>query len=87
MTDILGALFGPLGGIIAGGAALVIALLFGRWQGRKRAQDRQERRQARDYRKTRKEIDNADLGIGSTDADRIDRLHDIARRRGGDRAD
>lgn len=87
MTDLLGALFGPLGGIIAGAGAIALAVLAGWWRGGKRERDRQERRQARDYRETRKEIDNADLGIGSTDEHRIDRLHDIARRRGGDRAD
>ena len=45
-----------------------------------------ENAEARNYTKTRKEIDNADLGIGATDAGRIERLHDIAdrKRSGGD---
>ena len=39
---------------------------------------------SKDYMNKRKEIDNADLGIGATDAERIKRLHDIAdRQRGG----
>ena len=43
-----------------------------------------ENAEARNYINTRKEIDNADLGIGATDAGRIERLHDIAdRQRGG----
>jgi len=45
-----------------------------------------ENAEARNYINTRKEIDNADLGIGATDAARINRLHDIAdrKRSGGD---
>ena len=45
-----------------------------------------ENAEAQNYTKTRKEIDNADLGIGATDAARINRLHDIAdrKRSGGD---
>ena len=45
-----------------------------------------ENAEARNYINTRKEIDNADLGIGATDAGRIERLHDIAdrKRSGGD---
>jgi len=45
-----------------------------------------EKAEARNYINTRKEIDNADLGIGATDAGRIERLHDIAdrKRSGGD---
>jgi len=45
-----------------------------------------ENAEARNYIAKRKEIDNADLGIGATDAGRIERLHDIAdrKRSGGD---
>ena len=45
-----------------------------------------ENAEARNYINTRKEIDNADLGLGATDAGRIERLHDIAdrKRSGGD---
>ena len=43
-----------------------------------------ENAKARNYIDKRKEIDNADLGIGANDAGRIKRLHDIAdRQRGG----
>ena len=45
-----------------------------------------ENAEARNYINTRKEIDNADLGIGASDAGRIKQLHDIAdrKRSGGD---
>ena len=68
-------------------AAVVGALFLGRWQGKRGERDRQEAQHARDYRDTRKEIDNADLGLGASDADRIDRLREIARRRGSNGAD
>ena len=52
----------------------------GRKQGRKDVSD--ELSEA--YINKRQEIDNADLGHGATDLDRIKRLHDIAnRQRGG----
>ena len=82
MSDIIGALFGPLGGILAGGAAVIMALVLGRWQGGKRANERHAGQAAQDYRDTRKEIDNADLGHGATDQQRVDSLREIARRRG-----
>ena len=45
-----------------------------------------ENTNARDYAAKRREIDNADLGIGASDADRIKRLRTIAdgERSGGD---
>ena len=45
-----------------------------------------ENTNARDYAVKRQEIDNEDLGIGASDADRIKRLHIIAdgERSGGD---
>ena len=45
-----------------------------------------ENTHARDYAARRKEIDNEDLGVGASDADRIKRLHTIAdgERSGGD---
>ncbi len=43
-----------------------------------------ENAEARSYIAKRKEIDIEDLGIGASDAGRINRLHDIAdRQRGG----
>ena len=43
-----------------------------------------ENAEARAYINKRQEIDNADLGHGATDLERIKRLHDIANReRGG----
>jgi len=66
--------------VMLAGLAALAAIIF-RQRGRaadKRAQE------AQGYAEKRKEIDNADLGIGATDAERIKRLHDIAdRQRGG----
>lgn len=87
MSDLLGALFGPLGGLLAGIVAVLGALLWGRRQGAKGERERRAGQDAQDYRDTRKEIDNADLGHGATDQQRIDRLREIAGRRGGDRKD
>jgi hypothetical protein len=43
-----------------------------------------ENAEAQNYITKRKEIDSEDLGIGASDAGRINRLHDIAdRQRGG----
>jgi hypothetical protein len=71
--------------ILAGAGAVALALFFGLWQ--RGAGKREERagraaRDAADYRNTRKEIDDADLGIGASDQQRIDRLRAIADKRG-----
>ena len=83
----LDALLGPLGGLLAGLVAVLGAVMLGRRQGRQDEAQRRAGQDARDYRETRKEIDNADLGHGATDQQRIDRLREIAGRRGGDRQD
>ena len=87
MTDILGTLLGPLGGLLAGIVAVLGAFLWGQRKGTAGERERRAGQEAADYRDTRKEIDNADLGHGATDQQRIDRLREIAGRRGGDRKD
>ena len=76
---------------IGAGLAAAGALAVWIWRAlrKAKAQERERRagQDARDYRETRKEIDNADLGHGATDQQRIDRLREIAGRRGGDRKD
>jgi hypothetical protein len=72
-----------LGGVLAIIAAIGAAFM----RGRKGEADRTTARNAADYQKTRKEIDHADLGHGATDAQRIDRLREIADRRGGSGSD
>jgi type II secretory pathway pseudopilin PulG len=76
------ALLGPLGGILAAVVSVVAALILGRWQGATRARADRAAKDARDYRDERQRIDRTDIGIGATDADRIDRLRAIANRRG-----
>lgn len=70
---------GALLAMLAGAAAVV----FGAWwRGRASGREQERDRAARDYRETRKEIDNADIGHGATDRERVDRLREIADRRG-----
>jgi hypothetical protein len=57
------------------GAALALVVAYGKGRQAEKADG------ARAYRETRKEIDNADLGIGASDSERIDRLREIADRR------
>jgi uncharacterized membrane protein YccC len=62
------------------GAALALAAAYGK--GRQTEKAKRDADAAAAYRETRKDIDNADLGIGATDQQRIDRLREIADRRG-----
>ena len=87
MLDLLNIITGPLGGLLAGIVAVLGAVLLGRRQGRQNEAQRRAGQDAQDYRDTRKEIDNADLGHGATDQQRIDRLREIAGRRGGSSPD
>lgn len=68
-------------------AAIGGAFVLGRWRGGRKAKQDRAQRDARDYRDTRKEIDNADLGHGATDDERVERLREIAERRSGKRND
>ena len=67
-----------------GSAALLVAGAWLYGKGITDANRRHTERAERDYRKTRQEIDSLDLGHGATDSERIERLRDIAERRGGD---
>jgi hypothetical protein len=82
MTGLIDALLGPLGGLLAGVVAVVGALILGRWQGASSAREKRAGQDARDYQNERREIDNQDLGIGASDAERQRMLSDIAKRRG-----
>ena len=60
-------------------AGLVVMALAASWfGGRKSAKTDSKIGAARDYRETRREIDNADLGLGASDGERIDRLRKFA---------
>lgn len=78
----LDAFLGPWGGILAGIVSVVAALILGRWQGRAGERKRRDGQDAEAYRDTRKEIDNADIGTGATDAERVRMLDAISNRRG-----
>ena len=56
-------------------AAIALAVAYGKGRQAEKADGAQA------YRETRKEIDNADLGIGASDSERIERLREIADRR------
>jgi hypothetical protein len=81
----LDAILGPLGGILAGVAAAVLAWVLGRQQGKSGERERRAGQDAKDYHDGRKKIDAMDLGHGATDIERINRLRDIADRRGAGR--
>ena len=80
LADIIGAISGPLGGILAGAGALVVALVLGRWQGSRHAQAKRDAQDGKDYIAERRRQDGKDVGHGATDAERIKRLRDIANR-------
>ena len=72
--------------ILAGAGALALSVLFGLWQrgaGKRQEQADRAARDAADYRNERKRIDETDLGIGASDRQRIDRLRQLADKRGG----
>jgi hypothetical protein len=77
MIDLL---LGPLGSILAVLGAAVLAFLYGRWDGSTSTRERINANADRAYRETRLDIDKTDLGLGSTDDERIKRLLAIADR-------
>ena len=81
LADIIGALWGPLGGILGGLGAVAAALVLGRRQGRQNEAQRRAGQDAQDYRNERQAIDETDIGLGASDADRVRMLNDIADRR------
>ena len=76
----------PVRWIIGAGVAVLGFLgiiVAARRDAAKDALTQAENAEARAYVNKRQEIDNADLGHGATDLERIKRLHDIATREHG----
>ena len=70
--------------LILGGIGATVVAVWAAWQrGRATGKKEEAHRKVTDYLRERKRIDETDLGLGATDADRIGRLRDIAKRRGG----
>ena len=82
IESIIGALIGPIGGILAGLGALIAALALGRYTGGRDARAKRRADDAESYIKERGKIDDEVSGIGGNDADNIKRLRGIANRRG-----
>lgn len=70
----LSRIIGVLGMIGAATLSVLAALFFGRKQGRDKAKIDEQKA----YIEKRKELDNADLGLGGSDDQRIKRLREIA---------
>jgi hypothetical protein len=73
------ALFGPLGGILAGVGAVIAALVLGRWQGSTRAQDVMQKKDSANADKIRDKADAARRVDDLSGDDALERL----RKRGG----
>ena len=70
--------------LILGGLGATVVAVWAAWQrGKSAGRNEEAHRKVSDYLKERKRIDETDLGLGATDADRIGRLRGIAKRRGG----
>ena len=70
---------------VVGGMA-VWALTGGQvqfWRGKRAGKKKADDKAARDYNEKRRELDNADLGHGATDFERIKRLRGVAKRGSG----
>jgi len=81
MIEIIGLVVALVGGMavwaLTGGK---VQFWRGKWAGKKEADDKA----AREYNEKKKELDNADIGLGATDLERVKRLHELAdRKRGG----
>ena len=69
------------------GGMVVWALTGGRIQfgrGKRAGKKEADDKAAREYNEKKKDLDNADIGLGATDLERVKRLHELAdRKRGG----
>ena len=83
IADLIAALVGPLGGLLAGIVAVVGALVLGRRQGRQSEAQRRAGQDARDYRDTRRRMDDASSDDPGPDHVR-DWLRERGRKPGGD---
>lgn len=71
MVDLI---LGPIGAALGMLISVAAAFIAGRSAARAGA----ERDAAKEYRDVRKEIDDADLGLGASDSERIKRLQGLA---------
>ncbi len=87
MTWIIGLITGnPIARFVAKLAGIALAVLtFGAWQRRQGAQGakaKQAAAQAKAEAQAHERMNDADLGIGASDSERIDRLRDFATKHG-----
>ena len=75
-------ILGPLGAIIAAAVGIVGLWFTAQRSATVKAEDKRAAADAKAYQDKRREIDNADLGHGATDLERIQRLLDIEHRKG-----
>lgn len=80
MAAIIDALIGPLGAVAAVVAAIVAAWARGRQSGAEKAEKHGYETELRAHER----INDADIGGGATDAERINRLRNIGRGQWGD---
>ncbi len=80
----------PVARLLAKIAGIALAVLtFGAWQRRQGAQGqkaKQAEAQAKAEAKAHERMNDADLGIGATDSERIERLRDFAAKHGNRQA-
>lgn len=79
-------LLGPFWPYLAGAAALAVAWLTGRAGGASKQKAKQAKAKAKAEAQAHERMNNADLGIGATDGERIDRLRDFAAKHGNGQA-
>jgi hypothetical protein len=80
--DLLSGLVPNLWGYVAAAGAAVLGILGVYFKGRKDAKTKAENKAMKEDIKAHDRINQADLGIGATDGQRIDRLRDFAAKHG-----
>lgn len=79
---ILSKLIGPIWGYVAAAGAALLGILGAYVKGRRDAKAKAETKAMKEDLKAHERINEADLGIGASDAERVERLRDFAAKHG-----